>query len=89
MKKARLRNRFLKDKTDYNKKEYAKQRNYCISLVRKSKKPYYTVVLKKKSDNKTAQILNSFFSNIGSDLKIQEYAKTIPEDQFKDSLLIH
>ena len=60
-----------------------------VSLLSENLKSHITVVLKKKSDNKTAQILNSFFSNIGSDLKIQEYAKTIPEDQFKDSLLIH
>ena len=38
MKRTRLRNKFLKNKNDYNKREFSKQRNYCVSVVRKSKK---------------------------------------------------
>ena len=40
MKRTRLRNKFLKNRNDYNKREFSKQRNYCVSLVRKSKKFY-------------------------------------------------
>ena len=38
MKRTRFRNKFLKNKNDYSKREFSKQRNYYVSLVRKSKK---------------------------------------------------
>ena len=44
IKRTRLRNKFLKDRNDYNKREFSKQRNYCVSLMRKSKKLYYNNV---------------------------------------------
>ena len=113
VKRTRLRNRFLKDRNDYNKREFSKQRNYCVSLVRKSKKLYYSNLDEKKvTDNKTfwktikpflsdkiasreklplteedeivesdinkPQILNIFFANIVSNLKIAEYANCDP-----------
>ena len=54
MKRTRLRNKFFKNRNDYNKKEFSKQRNYCVSLVRKSKKLYYSNLDEKKvTDNKT------------------------------------
>ena len=54
MKRTRLRNKFLKNRNDYNKREFSKQRNYCVSLVRKSKKLYYSNLDEKKvTDNKT------------------------------------
>ena len=34
----RLRNRFLKNITEENKRKYTKQRNYCVSLLRKVKR---------------------------------------------------
>ena len=37
MTRTRLRNKFLKDRSEENKKKYSKQRNYCVSLMRKSK----------------------------------------------------
>ena len=40
MKRTRLRNKFLKNRNGYNKREFSKQRNFCLSLVRKSKKLY-------------------------------------------------
>ena len=43
MKITRLRNKFLKDKTN-NKRRYSKQRNYCVSLIRKMKKDYYSTL---------------------------------------------
>ena len=107
MKKTRLRNRFLKDTNDYTKREFSKQRNYYVPLLRKSKKVYYSNLDEKivtdnetfwktikqflsdkivsrdkltlieedeivESDINTAQILNTFFSNIVSILKIAE-----------------
>ena len=40
MKKSTLRNNYLKSKTDANRMIYKKQRNYCVSLFRKSKTNY-------------------------------------------------
>ena len=38
MKRSRLRNIYLKSKTDTSRIAYIKQRNYCVSLLRKTKK---------------------------------------------------
>ena len=54
MKITRFRIKFLKTRIDYNKREFSKQKNYCVSLVRKSKKLYYSNLNEKKiTDNKT------------------------------------
>ena len=54
IKRTRLRNKFLENSNDYNKREFSKQRNYCVSLARKSKKLYYSNLDEKKvTDNKT------------------------------------
>ena len=36
MKRSRLRNKYLKNNNEENRKLYAKQRNYCVSLLRKT-----------------------------------------------------
>ena len=41
MTKSRLRNKYLKNRNEENRAIYVKQRNYCVSLLRKSKKKYY------------------------------------------------
>ena len=41
IKKSRLRNKYLKINNDENRKLYAKQRNYCLSLLRKTKQAYH------------------------------------------------
>ena len=99
MKRTRFRNQFLKNRTDENKSRYTKQRNYCVSLLRKTKTQYYSnldeknvtdnkafwktvkpflsdkITSKEKitlieeneivsNDENTAQVLNTFFSNI-------------------------
>ena len=48
MKRTRLRNKFLRDGNDYIKREISKQRNYCVSFFRKSKKLYYINLDEKK-----------------------------------------
>ena len=54
MRRTRLRNNFLKDRSEESKRKYSKQRNYCVSLLRKSKSEYFGNVNEKKiSDNKT------------------------------------
>ena len=39
--RSRLRNKYLKNRNEGNRAVYVKQRNYCVSLLRKSKKKYY------------------------------------------------
>ena len=39
--RSRLRNKYLKNRNEENRAIYVKQRNYCVSLLRKSKKKYY------------------------------------------------
>ena len=53
MKRSRLRNLYLKDKTETSRIAYIKQRNYCVSLLRKTKKDHYANLDEKDvADNK-------------------------------------
>ena len=53
MKRSRLRNNFLRKKTVETRKSYIKQRNKCVSLLKKFKKDYYqNLVGKNVIDNK-------------------------------------
>ena len=53
MDRSRLRNKYLINRTEENKRAYNKQRNYVVSLVRKSKREYYNNLdIKKIIDNK-------------------------------------
>ena len=65
MKRTRLRNRFLKDMSDSNRVAYNTQRNYCVSLIRKAKKSYYSNLDHKKIvDNKTFwKTIKPFFTD--------------------------
>ena len=38
MKRSRLRNKFLRDRTETFRKEYEKQRNFYVNLLKKAKK---------------------------------------------------
>ena len=49
MTRTRLQNNFLKDRNEENKRKYSKQRNYCVSLLRKSKSEYFGNLNVKKS----------------------------------------
>ena len=54
MRRTRLRNKFIDSKTDADRIAYNKQRNYCVSLIRKEKKAYYSNLnIRDISDNKT------------------------------------
>ena len=53
MKRSRLRNKYLNNNNEENGKLYAQQRNYCVSLLRKTKKVYYENLDERNvSDNK-------------------------------------
>ena len=54
MHRTRFRNKYLRNKTDENKRKYTKQQNYCVSLLRKSKREYDSSLdVKNINDNKT------------------------------------
>ena len=65
MTRSRLRNKFLKTKTDANRKANNKQRNYCASLFRREKKSFFNNLdTKKIVDNKRFwQTVKPFFSD--------------------------
>ena len=44
MNRTRLRNRFLRTRSNTEKEAYNKQRNYCVSLIRKTKQQYYNTL---------------------------------------------
>ena len=53
MTRSRLRNRFLQNGSEENRKLFCKQRNKCVSLLRKSKKGYFENLNEKNiTDNK-------------------------------------
>ena len=41
IKRSKLRNIFLKNRTEKNRKNYVKQRNLCVTPLRKSKREFY------------------------------------------------
>ena len=42
MKRTRMRNKFLRERTETNRRAYNIQRNYCVSLIQKTKRDYYS-----------------------------------------------
>ena len=55
LKRSRLRYRFLKNKSLQNRMLRTQQRNYCVSLLKKTKIRYYSNLYEKK-----LKIKNSF-----------------------------
>ena len=66
MTRTRLRNYFLKNRSNRNKDLFRKQRNLCVSLLRKSKKDYFSKLNEKQTnDNKQFwKTVKPFLSNI-------------------------
>ena len=48
MARSCLRNKFLKTKTDANRKAYNRQRNYCVSLFHREKNPFSITQIQKR-----------------------------------------
>ena len=67
MDRSRLRNKFLKTRSNEDKKAYNTQRNYCLTLVRKAKKDYYNDLDHENvTNNKTFwKSIKPFFSEKG------------------------
>ena len=52
MQRTRFRNKFFKNPTEENKLHYNKQRNFCVSLLRKEKKEYFAKINEKDMTHK-------------------------------------
>ena len=65
MKRSRLRNKFLRDRTEMSRKEYKKQRNFCVNLLKKAIKDHIANVdVNSVLDNrKFWQNIKPLFSN--------------------------
>ena len=65
MVKSKLRKKFLKIRSEGDKKAYNKQRNKCVNVLRKTKKAYYSNLnVKDIVDNKKFwEAVKSFFSD--------------------------
>ena len=49
MKRSNLKNKYLKSRSEEDYQSYAKQRNLCVSLLRKRERSYYSTLTKKMS----------------------------------------
>ena len=92
MKRTRLRNNYLKNRCDANRKAYNVQRNLCVSLVRKAKLDYYNKLNHKEvSDNKTFwKTVKPFFTDKGvnhdSILLVEENETISDNDEISEKL---
>jgi len=59
MKRSRLKQKFMKTKSDISKIAYKKQRNICVALVKKSKRTYFANL-----DTKSIQDNKKFWKNV-------------------------
>ena len=73
MTRSRLRNKYLKDKTEENRLLYTQQRNKCVSLLRKTKINYYgNLNVKDITDNKTVKPFLSDKSKTSDKIHLNE-----------------
>ena len=65
MKWSILRNRFLKEKSEASRKAYNMQRNYCVNLLKKSKREYFANIKVNNiaDNNKFWQTVKPLFSD--------------------------
>ena len=73
MTRSRLKNNFLKDRSERNRIAYNRQRNYCVNLIRKEKKKYFdNLDVNKVVDNKNfwKTIKTHFSDKVGNSDKI-------------------
>ena len=85
MMRSKLRNKFLQDKNEKSRNDYRKQRNLCVTLVRRAKQQYFsTLDLNFIADNKkfwkTVKPLFSDKIYQKDIISLTEYGKTITED---------
>ena len=86
MLRSKLRNKFLKSRSNKDRKAYKKQGNLCVSLLRQNKKDYFeTLDIKSVTDNKmfwkTVAPLFSNKSKASNKITLSENEKLITNDQ--------
>ena len=91
-KRTYLRNPYLKKRSNQNKRLYTKQRNYCVSLLRKTKKNHYANLNQKDiADNKqfwrTVKPLLSDKSKSNEKITLVEGDKITSEDKSNAEIL--
>ena len=84
MTRSRLRNKFLCNRTAKNRIAYNQQRNFCVSLVRETKREYFNSLNEKLvTDNKLFwNTIKSFFSDKGTTR--EKYTLTEEEEILDD-----
>ena len=84
MKRSRRRNKFLRDRTEMSRKEYKKQRNFCVNLLKKAKKDHFANLdVNSVLDNrKFWQNVKPLFSN---KVKAKTTMKLIENDETIDN----
>ena len=67
MMRSRMKNLYLKNKTDLNWSNYKTQRNFCTNLLRKTKKEYFSKldIIKVSDSKKFWKTIKPFFSDKG------------------------
>ena len=85
MNRSRLWNKFLRDRTETSRKEYKKQRNFCVNLLKKAKKDdFANLDVNSALDNrKFWQNVKPLFSNkvkAKTNIKLIENDETIDND---------
>ena len=65
MQRSKLRNLFLKKKTEENRNNYVKQRNLCVTLLQKSKREFFGSLNETdlRDNKKFSGVVNSLLSN--------------------------
>ena len=86
MKRSKLRNKFLKHRTDTNKRNYSTQRNICKKLLKIAKKSYFeNLDTKKITDSgsfwRTVLPLFTQNSSKGEKSNLIDDSKIIPSDK--------
>ena len=84
MKRSRLQNKFLRDRTETSRKEYKKQRRFCVNLLKKAKKDHFTNLhVNSVLDNRKCwQNVKPLFSN---KVKAKTTIKLIENDETTDN----
>ena len=86
MLRSKVHNKFLKSRSNKDRKAYKKQRNLCVSLLRQNEKDYFqTLEIKSITDNKMFWKTKApFFSNkskASDKITLPENEKLITSDQ--------
>ena len=94
MTRSRLRNIYLKNRSDNNKREYNKQRNYSVSLLQKTKTDYYANLNENDlTDNKqfwrTVKPLLSDKIKSSEKITLVEQRETLDTDGNIDDEIVH